>query len=388
MEMVSITDISKCCGCGACSAVCPRHAIVMQPDAMGFLYPVVDSTKCVECGLCEKVCSFHKDYDKQPNLSTPVAFAARHRNIKEIETSRSGAAFIALSDWILENGGVVYGAGYSTLFRVVHKKAMTPCERDEFKGSKYTQSDLNDVFRMVQEDLKAGKKVLFSGTPCQTAGLSSFIGQRLRHLLYLADIICHGVASPFVWRDYLNYLEAKERKRLSAVNFRDKEKFGWSGLHKESFFFVNDPVKHTYSYTFYSDLMLRESCYVCPFANLTRPSDITLGDFWGWEKAVPDFNIDDKGCSLILCNTIKGKLWLEAVQEKLTIIPIDIKDCMQPNLQRPTPVNPLSKGFKEDYVRNGFAYAMKKYGNAGLAYQIRRCLNFAKRIVRKVRRKQ
>lgn len=110
MEMVSITDISKCCGCGACSAVCPRHAIVMQPDAMGFLYPVVDSTKCVECGLCEKVCSFHKDYDKQPNLSTPVAFAARHRNIKEIETSRSGAAFIALSDWILENGGYMVPA--------------------------------------------------------------------------------------------------------------------------------------------------------------------------------------------------------------------------------------------------------------------------------------
>lgn len=355
---------------------------------MGFLYPVVDSTKCVECELCEKVCSFHEDYDKRSNLSVPFAFAARHRNLKEVETSRSGAAFIALSDWILENDGVVYGAGYSTFFRVVHKKALTRQERNEFKGSKYVQSDLNDVFCMVQEDLKTGKKVLFSGTPCQTAGLSSFIGQRFRHMLYLVDIICHGVASPFVWRDYLKYLEIKEGKRLSDVNFRDKEKYGWSGLHKESFFFVNDPIKHTYSYTFYSDLMLRESCHICPFANLVRPSDITLGDFWGWEKVVPQFNTDDKGCSLVLCNTEKGKSWFETVQKEMEVIPVDIEDCLQPNLQHPTALNSMSKDFREDYMQYGFVYVMEKYGDIGIAYQIRRCLNLVKRIVMKVRKKR
>lgn len=240
--MIQITDKSQCCGCTACASICAHDAITMQPDALGFLYPVVDKDKCVDCGLCEKVCAFNDHYDTSLNLSQPDAYAARHKDMQEVETSRSGAAFIAISDYVLENGGVVYGAGYADHFRVVHKRATTKEERDEFKGSKYVQSDLDHVFRQVKKDLKDGLTVLFSGTPCQTAGLNSYIGKKLRENLILVDIVCHGVPSPYMWRDYIAYLEKKQGDKICWVNFRDKQKYGWKA-HHETFKFVNRGVK-------------------------------------------------------------------------------------------------------------------------------------------------
>ena len=157
--------------------------------------------------------------------------------MSEIMKSRSGAAFVAISDYILEKGGVVYGAGYKDHFRVAHKRATTKEERDEFRGSKYVQSDLTGIFRQVKEDLKQGLTVLFSGTPCQTSGLSSYIGKSLRKNLFLVDIVCHGVPGPYIWRDYLTYIEKKHGSRVVKVNFRDKERYGWKA-HKETFEFV------------------------------------------------------------------------------------------------------------------------------------------------------
>lgn len=240
--MIRINDPKDCCGCTACASICAHDAISMQPDALGFLYPKVDETKCVECGLCEKVCAFNDNYDKSLNLPKPDAYAARHKNMAEVETSRSGAAFIAISDWILKHGGVVYGAGYADHFRVVHKRATTKAERDEFKGSKYVQSDLTGVFKQVKEDLRNGMIVLFSGTPCQTSGLNSYVGKKLRENLYLVDIVCHGASGPYIWRDYLAYLEKKQGSEICWVNFRDKQKYGW-GAHKETFKFVKGGVK-------------------------------------------------------------------------------------------------------------------------------------------------
>lgn len=147
--MIKITNPVDCCGCTACASICPHDAITMQPDTLGFLYPKVDETRCINCGLCEKVCAFNNSYDKSYNLDKPIAYAARHKNIHEVETSRSGATFIALSDYILERGGVIYGAGYTDHFRVVHKRATTKEERNGFKGSKYAQSDLSAVFRQI-----------------------------------------------------------------------------------------------------------------------------------------------------------------------------------------------------------------------------------------------
>lgn len=234
--MIKINNPSDCCGCTACASICAHDAISMEPDALGFLYPKVDASKCVECGLCEKVCQFNDNYDRSLNLKKPIAYAARHKDINEVMKSRSGAAFVTISDYVLEQGGVVYGAGYKDHFRVAHKRATTKEERDEFRGSKYVQSDLTGVFRQVKKDLKNGLTVLFSGTPCQTAGLNAYIGKKLREHLVLVDIVCHGVPSPFLWRDYIAYLEKKQGDEILVVNFRDKELYGWKD-HRESYIF-------------------------------------------------------------------------------------------------------------------------------------------------------
>ena len=381
--MIRITDKAKCCGCTACASACPHDAITMRPDALGFLYPVVDETKCTDCGLCEKVCSFHENYDRSLNLPEPLAYAARHKDMREVETSRSGAAFIAISDWILNQGGVVYGAGYADHFRVVHKRATTREERDEFKGSKYVQSDLNTVFRQVKKDLKDGLLVLFSGTPCQTSGLSSYIGKRLRENLYLVDIVCHGVPGPNLWRDYLAYLEEKQGNRICWVNFRDKQEYGWTA-HHETFKFVNGGGKMSYTFVFYKHIMFRHSCGVCPFTNTQRPSDITLADFWGWEKSVPGFNDDDKGVSLVLCNTEKGRKLFEAVSKDMNVVPVKLEDCLQPNLRHPSVIHPKRMAFERDYQRKGFLYVMKKYGDMGWRYRMMQVKGWIKRVIKKI----
>lgn len=240
--MIKIDNPANCCGCTACASICTHEAIAMEPDALGFLYPRVDENKCVDCGLCERVCQFNENYDLSLNLPQPKSYAARHKEINEVMKSRSGAVFVAISDYILEQGGVVYGAGYKDHFRVAHKRATTKEERDEFRGSKYVQSDLTGVFRQVKEDLKNGLTVLFSGTPCQTAGLNSFVGTKLRQNLILVDIVCHGVPGPYIWRDYIAYLEKKQGDVINVVNFRNKELFGWSA-HHETFIFKEGGAK-------------------------------------------------------------------------------------------------------------------------------------------------
>lgn len=362
--MIQIKDKADCCGCTACASICPKDAITMEPDTLGFKYPKVDLDKCIDCGLCEKVCAFNDNYDKSLNLKEPEIYAARHKDMHEIETSRSGAAFIAISDYILENGGIVYGVGYKDHFRVAHKRATTKEERNEFKGSKYVQSDLDEIFRQVKEDLKQGNTVLFSGTPCQTAGLNSYIGKKLRENLVLVDIVCHGVPSPYIWRDYLAYIEKKYKNEVLKVNFRDKTRIGWSG-HIESFVFENGEKIESKIYTdlFCKHIMLRPSCGNCHYTNFKRPSDITLADFWGWEKTDPNINIDDKGISLIFVNTGKGCVLLDKIKDRTTIIPTEMENCIQPNLKHPTKFNPKWNSFEQEYKRKGFGYILKIYHN-------------------------
>ena len=382
--MINILDPSQCCGCTACASVCAHDAITMQPDALGFLYPVVDTQKCVDCGLCDKVCAFNDDYDKSLNLSQPTAYGARHKDMNEVATSRSGAAFIAISDYILEQGGVVYGAGYTDHFRVVHKRAVTKEQRNEFKGSKYVQSDLTGVFRQVKEDLRAGLTVLFSGTPCQTANLNSYVGRKLRANLFLIDIVCHGVPGPYIWRDYLTYLEKKHGSEICYVNFRDKEEFGWAA-HRETFKFVKmGGGKMTFTFAFYKHIMFRHSCGTCKYTNLQRPSDITIADFWGWQKTDPTINADDKGLSLVLCNTEKGRQLFDAVKERMTVIPAELENCLQPNLQHPSEIHPQRMDFERDYARKGFVYAMKKYGDLGWRYKMNVYVARIKRVIKRI----
>lgn len=367
--MINIKNKADCCGCTACASICPHKAITMKPDSLGFLYPKVDTNKCTDCGLCEKVCAFNSNYDKNLNLDTPETYGARHKDIKEVETSRSGAAFIAISDWILEQGGVVYGVGYEDHFRVAHKRAVTKKQRNEFKGSKYVQSDLGDIFIQVKKDLRDGRIVLFSGTPCQTSGLNSFIGKKYRQNLYLVDIVCHGVPSPYIWRDYISYYERKYKKRIVSVDFRDKKLYGWRD-HKETFILDNglkiNPKHNPFTELFYKHIMLRQSCGNCHFCNTTRPSDITIADFWGWEKTNSDFNKDNKGISLLLINTEKGKCLFYNIKDKLYTFSAKLEDCLQPNLKQASSINLHSLEFEKLYGKYGFKYVFRKFTNIGM----------------------
>ena len=371
--MINIKDPKDCCGCTACASICTRDAITMKPDALGFLYPHVDTNKCVDCGRCEKVCQFHDHYNTGENFNKPLAFAARHKNIDEVMKSRSGAAFVAISDYILEQGGVVYGAGYKDHYRVAHKRATTKEERNEFRGSKYVQSDLTGVFRLVKEDLKKGLSVLFSGTPCQTSGLRAYIGKKLNERLYLMDIVCHSVPSPYIWRDYINYLESQHHSKICYVNFRDKELYGWKS-HKETFKFERETEKtslerkrgsFTFTSLFTKNIAMRHSCSTCYFTNLHRPSDITIADYWGWERTDPYFNADNKGCSLVLCNTEKGKHLFEAIKDRMNVIPAEIKNIMQTHLSKPSEAHPERQAFEDYYARYGFEKTIRKFGLMG-----------------------
>ena len=369
--MISIIDPQECCGCTACQSICPQDAISMKPDDLGFLYPVIDKSKCSRCNLCSKVCSFNKNYKKN-EVDEIGVYAVRHKNITEIENSRSGAMFIAITDYIIDNGGVVYGAGYKGHFIVTHKRATSRKERDEFRGSKYVQSELNDTFKRIKDDLKAGLMVCFSGTPCQTSGLRSFLDTTRTDStsLITVDIVCHGVPSPYIWRDYLDWTEKRHKGIADTVSFRDKQGAGWAA-HKESFTINGKKIySTTYAELFYKHTMLRHSCHICHYANTTRPSDITIADFWGWERVDTDFNKDDKGISLVLLNSQKGKELFENVKYTIDFIKTEIGLAMQTNLQQPSTVSPQRMDFERDYKQKGFEYVLRKYNRTGKSNKI------------------
>jgi coenzyme F420-reducing hydrogenase beta subunit len=335
----------------------------MKPDVLGFLYPEVDKTKCTDCGLCDKVCAFNDNYDKSLNISVPIAYAARHKDMTEMMKSQSGGAFAVLSDYVLENGGVVYGAGYNGHFVVTHKRATTKEERDEFRGSKYVQSDLTGIFKQVKDDLQNGLTVMFSGTPCQTSGLNSFVGKKLREKLYLVDLVCHGVPGPFMWRDYLDYLEMKYNRKIVKVNFRDKVNFGWKS-HKETFWFEGFTSFTSFtSFTdvFYQHIALRLSCGKCHFTNLTRPSDVSICDYWGCERTDAKLGEDNKGCSLMIINTEKGKALFESIKDRMNVTPAKLDNILQPNMEHPTVLHKNRLKFEEHYQKYGFTKTFKKY---------------------------
>ena len=379
--MINITDNGQCCGCTACANVCAHGAITMEPDALGFLYPKVDESKCVDCGLCDKVCAFNDNYDKSLNLPTPSVYGARHKDIDEVMKSRSGAAFVAISDYILERGGVVYGVGYKEHFHVAHKRATTKEERDEFRGSKYVQSDLTGIFKQVKEDLKNGLTVLFSGTGCQCAGLNAYIGKKLRENLILVDIVCHSVPGPHLWRDYLNWLEQKHCSSIVSFNFRNKTMYGWKAQVET--FSMNNGEEHSsklFTKLFQSCLIMRPSCSKCHFCNTTRPSDITLADFWDRGNNFPDVNKDNKGESLLLINTEKGREIFDAVKDKLNFFPTTSDKVMQTHLREPSKIHPRSKQFVEYYEKYGFERTLKYFGFIGW----RNKFNAIKNVIRKL----
>lgn len=260
-----------------------------------------------------------------------TVYAVKHKNENIRAASRSGGIFTAISDVILENGGVVYGCALNDSFLAEHRRATTKEERDAFRGSKYIQSEVGNCYSLCAEDLKNGLDVLFSGTPCQIEALNNYLSVKNVDTakLLTMDILCHGVPSPMVWKDYLN--EKFAGKEIQAVDFRDKKNFGWRD-HAETLV-VNGEEKSSKEFTklFYSHLILRTSCFSCNYKNTDRISDVTIGDYWRIENNDKSFD-DDKGVSIVLLNTNKGKKYFEACRENLDIKEFPLATSIQPAL--------------------------------------------------------
>lgn len=356
-------DKKNCSGCTACLHACPNSSIVMAADEQGFLYPKVNESSCTKCGACVAVCPFK---DSRPNdkidISDQLVYALKHRDQGIRYASTSGGAFSAISAHFLEMGGVVYGAAFNEALQVLHVRCTTTSERDSLRGSKYVQSVLGNTFSYIREDLESGRQVLFTGTPCQVAGLYAYLGKDYQKL-FCCDLVCHGVPSQLLFKEYLAYVEGKGRSKVTGIEFRNKSR-GWTEfsfvIHTEngetSVRFNDDP----YCYLFSLNIMLRPACYTCKFANMHRVADITMGDFWGIEKSNPGFK-DDMGVSLVLANTSKGRAVLRLIGDTILAIGSSRTDCLQPNLVMPTPRHPRADKFWADYARKGFSYVIYHY---------------------------
>lgn len=318
--MIQIHDKSCCCGCAACVQRCPKQCITLSEDEEGFLYPKVDVTSCIECGLCEKVCPvLHQETPRLPD----VCYAAITPNEKIRKESSSGGIFTAIASAVLKEGGVVFGARFDTDWSVMHDYTETHEGLAAFRGSKYLQSRIGNTFRQAEDFLKSGRKVFFTGTPCQIAGLRRYLRKDYPNLLTM-DFICHGVPSPLVWQQYLQEVRKKHSDiKISQIYFRDKT-IGWKKFslkitqikEQEEITVLSEPfLQNIYMLGFLKDIYLRPSCYSCAAKSMKSGSDLTIGDFWGIHQKMPEWD-DDRGTSCVLIQTEKGKQYFEQAQLK------------------------------------------------------------------------
>ncbi|MBQ4406184.1 MAG: Coenzyme F420 hydrogenase/dehydrogenase, beta subunit C-terminal domain [Bacteroidales bacterium] len=303
---MKINNISNCTGCSVCYSVCPKSAILMVENNEGFLYPKVDDNKCVECGLCEKVCPAISPL--KLNKSECKAFAAINNNETIRMESSSGGVFTAIAEKILQTGGKVFGARFSEDFKsLIHSWTDNLDGLKDFRGSKYLQSNIHESFKECERFLKAGETVLFSGTPCQIQGLKKYLRKEYDNLLTV-DFICHGVPSPLLWKQYVEYHENIAASKVVNTSSRRKN-CGWK-MFSLWFAFANHSEysktldKDPYMQMFLKDVCLRQSCYNCPAKGIYRVSDVTIADFWGIQSEHPDFD-DDKGTSFVLVHNTK-----------------------------------------------------------------------------------
>ena len=308
--MIRITDKKDCCGCGACVQRCPKQCIVMQSDKEGFTYPVVNKKGCSNCGLCDKVCPVINQQSRQQPIAT---YAAINFNQATRRESSSGGIFILLAEETINNGGVVFGAAFNSNWQVEHTFADNLDDIKKFRGSKYVQSNIGNNYAVAEKFLKEGKEVLFSGTPCQVAGLKRYLRKEYRNLKTV-DFVCHGVPSPKVWKKYLKEVcLAYNIATITDIQFRNKTE-GWKKFSLQITYTDNDgkerifrePLnENLFMECFLNDLCLRPSCYQCPARCGKSGSDITLGDLWGAEYICPDID-DDKGLSLVILRKERG----------------------------------------------------------------------------------
>lgn len=419
--MIKILDKKDCCGCNACVQKCPKHCITMKEDKEGFLYPNVDENVCIDCHICEKVCPvLNQNMERMP-LNV---YVGKNPNEEIRIKSSSGGLFTMLAEQVIDDIGVVFGATFNEKWTVVHDYVETKEGLAKFRGSKYVQSNIGNSFKKAMDFLNEGRKVLFSGTPCQIAGLKNYLRKDYDNLITV-DFICHGVPSPGVFRTYLQEEIDKKSARkgggkntvlhpciplitesdgldckgleIESIAFRDKrngwKKYGFAlGLSKATAAGEKNSVslsytslnKNSFLRGFLSDVFLRPSCYSCPVKKLKSKSDITLGDFWGIESLMPEID-DDKGLSAIVVNTERGHQLLKSIGD------FDFKEvswsflCDKNSALMKSVLEPSQRRYFFDNDGKSFEQKKKKYCSQPISFKFL-VLYMAKRICKLFRR--
>lgn len=368
--MIEINDNWNCCGCEACVQACPRNCISFEEDAEGFRYSFVDKSNCVDCKICEKVCPILNQYEERNPLEV---YAAKNKDENDLLSSSSGGLFIVLANKIIKDGGVVFGAKFDEHWNVVHSFSETADGVRAFMGSKYVQSRIGNSYVEARGFLLKGRKVLFTGTPCQIAGLKKYLQRDYDNLLTI-DVICHGVPSPKVWQKYLECEKKKARNivairrplekvlfcsflnplpLIKGIRFRDKSN-GWTKFHFVLVFaeapadgkqssvpssYTVDEVFYDNNYmkAFLKNLILRPSCHRCAAKSGRSHSDVTIADFWGIQRVLPQMD-DDRGTGLVFVNTEKGRNYLD--YSRVNYQAVKIEEALKDNQMWNISVNP------------------------------------------------
>lgn len=360
---MNISDIGlRCCGCHNCEYICPQKSIIFKQSDEGFMYPLVTET-CINCGLCLKKCPV---YIESPQFQTINAYAAYNKNQDSLMKSSSGGIFSVLAKEVLSHNGYVFGCSEIVVGQPKHICINRIEDIHLLQGSKYVESDIDNIAYKIDELLNKNYVVLFSGTPCQVAAIKKLFQSEN---LITVDIICHGVPSRKMYNRFLEWYEQKKNLVIEEFHFRSKSKHGWSLTYK-----VNYKRQDKYSkiekiatlcpyyHHFLRGLDYRESCYQCKYATSFRVGDITLGDFWGIEKVNKRFN-NFEGVSAVLVNTEKGKMIWDSVKNDVTYTPVSISDIVRNNgqlnhpVQRPAERNDIYKLLDE----KGYNYIVKLY---------------------------
>lgn len=353
--MIRIIDKPACCGCGACASVCPKGCISLAADEEGFPYPQVAEEACLRCGLCERVCPLLHRPAQHPLLGV---YGVKNKDDRVRLASSSGGCFTLLAQAVLAQGGCAYGAALDQDLTVRHIRVEEEAELPRLQGSKYVQSVLGGCFQEAASLLQAGRTVLFSGTPCQIAGLQGYL-RRPYEKLYTVDVVCHGVPSPKVYRKHLAELARQVGEPVIAVRFRNKEE-GWKQgrtLFYTAHHCLGDTKRReTYMRLFLNGLSTRPSCSDCAFNNKRSQADLTIADYWGVDKQFPAFD-DDKGVTLAIINTAKGQALFDAVKGGAEVLATDFAKGAQYNLAvaAPMPVHPGRQRFFRDLEQHSLA---------------------------------
>lgn len=374
-----------CTGCHACASICPKKCIVMKDAGEGFLFPVIDLESCVQCGRCKNVCPVLHEQKKSTHTQ---AFAMKSRDENERKNSTSGGVFSLIAKRVIDEGGIVYGAAYDENFSVRHISVEDDGRLTFLQGAKYVQSTIGTTFMEIEKELKRGRQVLFSGTPCQCVGLKAFLGKEYDNLLTV-DLICHGVPSPKVWQTYIDYRSGKENngKRPVKINMRSKAS-GWSKYSAEFDYGEGNITRvqnnqDLFIRAFIGNICLRGSCSDCAAKGVERCTDLTLGDYWGVWNQHPEFD-DNKGVSIVFVHSEKGKNALQRAAENAEWIEVSVEDAYRENisLMVSSKAHEKRRDFLDEITADNFGEVVRAYFPSTT---IKRS-GILGRVIRKVRR--